>query len=131
MQQGSAHQRSSAWNESPEMFSRAVLDSCLKINQALQRLLRMAYMLVYNKSVEKIPSFHIPTAPNLPYELLLPLFDAQILDDMAYSRIFEASTGFPLGEKALKAREDRHKAATVLPPPPLPPGDKKLKEGDS
>ena len=120
MQPGGALHRTSTWSDSPEMFGRAVLDSCLKINQALQKLLRMAYMLVYDKPAEKIPSFHIPCAPNLPYELLLPLFDAQILDDLAYSRIFEASTGFPVGERALKARDERHKAATVLPPPPAP-----------
>jgi len=118
------------WNDSPEMFSRTTLDSCMKINQALQRLLQMAYTLIYNQkssssddgaeaSKRKIPSFYIPLAPNLPYDLLLPLFDAQVLDDLAYSRIFEASTGFPLGERAIKAREDRHKALTVLPPPPL------------
>jgi hypothetical protein len=101
------------------MFGRAMVDSCLKINQALQQLLRMAYMLIYSdKASDKIPSFYIPTAPNLPYDMLLPLFDAQLLDDMAYSRIFEACTGFPMGERALKAREDRHKAVTVVPPPP-------------
>lgn len=100
------------------MFGRAVLDSCLKINQALQRLLRMAYILIYNnKPSDKIPQFHIPVAPNLPYEMLLPLFDAQVLDDVAYSRLFEASTGFPLGERAIIARQDRHKALTVLPTP--------------
>ncbi len=119
------------WTDSPEMFNRTSLDSCMKINHALQRLLQMAYTIIYNnKSQEdeedghnttkrKIPSFHIPLAPNLPYDLLLPLFDAQVLDDLAYSRIFEASTGFPLGERALKAREDRHKALTILPPPPV------------
>jgi hypothetical protein len=109
--------RGHGWTESPEMFSRAVLDSCQKINQALQQLLRMAYVRIYHeKPSDKIPIFHIPVAPNLPYELLLPLFDAQILDDLAYSRIFEASTGFPLGERALKAREERHKAVTTLAP---------------
>lgn len=121
-----------AWNESPEMFGRAVVDSCLKINQALQQLLRMAYMLIYdrqNAPMEKIPSFYIPTAPNLPYNMLLPLFDAQVLDDLAYSRIFEACTGFPLGERAVKAREDRHKAETTLPSTPFASANVKPKGG--
>ena len=73
----------------------------------------MSYTLIYNK--ENIPSFTIPLAPNLPYDLLLPLFDSQVLDEQAYNRIFEACIGFPLGEKALSAREDRHKALHVRP----------------
>ena len=101
------------------MHNRALLDACLKINRALQYLLSEVYARVYAKA-EKQPSFHIPIAPILPYEHLLPLFDAKVLDDGAYSLIFEASTGYALGTHALAAREDRHKAATVLPKPAAP-----------
>jgi len=90
-------------------------EGCLKLNQALQGLLTMAYELIYEDSANgRAPTFSIPLAPNLPYELLLPLFDAQVLDETAYNRLFEASVGFSLGEHALKAREDRHKALTVV-----------------
>jgi hypothetical protein len=38
-----------------------------------------------------------------------------VLDDRAYSYLFETCTGFPLGEKALSAREERHKAVNIMP----------------
>jgi len=80
----------------------------------------MAYGLIYN--TDNVPTFSIPIAPNLPYDLLLPLFDAQVLDEKAYSKLFEASVGFSLGEGALKAREERHKALTVIKPAPAAGG---------
>ena len=58
----------------------------------------------------------MPSAPTLPIEQLLPLFDAQLIDDAAYSHILEVSLGFPMDRAgALKARTDRHRAANVLP----------------
>jgi len=50
----------------------------MKLNQALQGLLAMAYELIYEDKDSNVPTFTIPVAPNLPYELLLPLFDAQV-----------------------------------------------------
>ena len=73
----------------------------------------MTYQQIYHS--DNPPMFTIPLAPNLPYDLLLPLFDAQVLDEPAYSRIFEACIGFPLGERALSARDDRHKAQNIRP----------------
>ena len=94
-------------------YQRCLVEACLKINKALQALLSMTYALIYNK--DNIPAFTLPLAPNLPYDLLLPLFDSQVLDEQAYSRIFEACIGFPLGERALAARDDRHKALNIRP----------------
>ena len=111
---GPRHSSSSGWTDSPEMLGRGLVEACLKLNGALQRLMDMVHGLLY-PSAEKVPTFHIPTAPNLPYEMLLPLFDAQVLDEAAYNRIFEACIGFPLGEGAFKARTDRHLAQNVKP----------------
>jgi hypothetical protein len=105
--------KGSGWTESPEMYGRAILDCCQKITLSLSELLEEVYGLIYDK--QKNPTFLIPIAPNMPYEMLLPLFDAQVLDDIAYSHIFRACTGYPLGNRALSAREDRHNAQNVMP----------------
>ena len=64
----------------------------------------------------RMPTFIIPAAPTLPLEQLLPLFDAQLLDDDSYSHLMEVSLGFPMNkERAIGARQDRHRAANVLP----------------
>jgi hypothetical protein len=86
-----------------------MVDCCLRLNQALQGLLAKAYGSIYLD--HKQPAFHVPTAFNLPYELLTPLFDAELLDDSAYSRILEASIGFPLGENARVARKARKESS--------------------
>lgn len=107
---------SSGWIESPEMYGRGMMEACLRLNQAMQDLLSMTYGLIYAGDQERsMPTFSIPLAPNLPYELLLPLFESQVLDDKAYSHLFEASTGFPLGQRAVAARDERHKATTIMP----------------
>jgi len=113
----SSGQTASPWQESPEVHGRTLLDACARLNQSLQRLLSDVYAHVY-PSAETRPAFHIPVVLNVPYEHLVPLFDAQLLAPTAYSHIVEACTGFPLGPQALAAREDRHKAATVLPKAP-------------
>jgi hypothetical protein len=107
------------WAESPEIYGRGMMEACLRLNRTLQDLLSFAYTLIYSEPASEkprsIPTFSIPLAPNIPYELLLPLFDAQVLDDKAYSYLFEVSTGFPLGERAIAARDERHKAANIMP----------------
>ena len=116
--QGSQESSASGWSESPEIYGRGMMEACLRLNRVLQDLLSMTYSLIYNSDPEakrQIPTFTIPLAPNIPFDLLLPLFEAQVLDDRAYSYLFESSTGFPLGERAIAAREDRHKALTVMP----------------
>lgn len=109
----------SGWIESPEIYGRGMMEACLRLNRTLQDLLTKTYTLIYDQRV--IPTFTIPLAPNIPYELLLPLFDAQVLDDRAYSYLFETCTGFPLGERALAARDERHKAAHVMSSRDSPP----------
>ena len=104
----------SSWVESPEIYSRGMMEACLRLNRALQELLNASYTLIY-PGTTTTPTFTIPLAPNIPYEMLLPLFEAQVLDDRAYSYLFETCTGFPLGERAIAAREERHKAVNVMP----------------
>ena len=108
---------SSSWVESPEIYGRGMMEACLRLNRALQELLTTTYTLIYEGGAEprQIPIFTIPLAPNIPFELLLPIFDSQVLDDRACSYIFESCTGFPLGEKAVAARDDRHKALHIMP----------------
>lgn len=110
---------SAGWVESPEMYGRGMMEACLRLNQSMEDLLSMSYGLIYENNDDggdrrdrKMPAFSIPLAPNLPYELLLPLFESQVLDDKAYSHLFEASTGFPLGQRAIAARDERHRATT-------------------
>ena len=91
------------------------MDTCLKINQKLQELLSLAYSIIYADSLSVFPTFTLPVVPIVPYDTLVPLFDAQLLDDSAYSRIFEASTGFPLGSTASQARNERHQALHIKP----------------
>lgn len=106
----------SSWVESPEIYNRGMMEACLRLNKALQELLATSYALIYSADPStKIPTFVIPLAPNIPYEMLLPLFDAQVLDDRAYSQLFETCTGFPLGERAIAIREERHKAVNIMP----------------
>ena len=117
-QAGTGGGGSSSWVESPEIYGRGMMEACLRLNTAMQDLLADTYALIYSSQGDtqrQVPSFTIPLAPNLPYEMLLPLFDAQVLDDRAYSYLFETCTGFPLGEKALSAREERHKAVNIMP----------------
>ena len=92
---------------------RILSEACLKLNQELQGLLRMTYGLIYRS--DNVPTFMIPMGPNLPYEMLLPLFDAKLLSNQAYNLILEASLGFPMGDEALEARHQRHEAAHVKP----------------
>ncbi len=112
-QSGTGGGGGSGWVESPEIYGRGMMEACLRLNRTLQDLLTKTYTLIYDQRV--IPTFTIPMAPNIPFEMLLPLFDAQVLEDKAYSYLFETCTGFPLGEKALAAREERHKATNVMP----------------
>lgn len=118
-QAGTSSGGGGGWAESPEIYGRGMMEACLRLNRTLQDLLVFAYTLIYSEPSAElprpIPSFSIPLAPNIPYELLLPLFDAQVLDDKAYSYLFEACTGFPLGERAIAARDERHKAVNVMP----------------
>lgn len=115
------------WHESPEVFSRALTETCLRINRALEGLLELAYHKIYGAVYDvahgrgdgthrRMPTFTIPAAPTLPMEQLLPLFDAQLLDDSSYSHILEVALGFPMNRgTANAARKDRHNAANILP----------------
>ena len=110
--------KGSGWFESPEVCSNKLVQGCRRINSALQELMGLVYMLIYSQEgsgTRRGPNISIPVAPVLPYELLQPMFDAKLLDDQAYSYIFEASLGFPVSKDAYKSREERHQALHLKP----------------
>ena len=61
------------------------------------------------------PTFRVHVDPSLTTESIVTLFDSDLMAAPDASRIMRSNLGIPLSSEAASARDDRRKAANVLP----------------